>query len=310
MLDKYYFVDTVACVPALTDMMKYLGPFYIVLICTMGWRAVARVQLFDDLFTWTKLCSCAGAIFFIISDLLISVDMFIMSIPFSHQIIMATYYGAQLGIALSVVDSPIDEVIRIQTKDQNPDVIDDLKGHLKSINRENVRVQLEHLSHRVGTVKGNLSHRVDTVKGNLSHRVDTVKGNLSHRVDTVKGNLSHRVDAVKGNLSHHVDAVKGNVSNRVDIVRGNLSHHVDTVRENLSHHVDTMKENMSNHVDIVRENLSHQVDMVKENFSHQVCSVKISLSNKVDSVKDRLEHISNHFTIDTVKVPLDYPSEH
>ena len=85
---------------------------------------------------------------------------------------MATHYGAQLGIALSVVDSPIDDVIRIQKKSLGPDVINDLKGHMKCINMENVRVQLEHLSHSVDTVKGNISHYVDTVKGSLSHHVN------------------------------------------------------------------------------------------------------------------------------------------
>jgi hypothetical protein len=31
--------------------------------------------------------------------------MFIGKVPYSHQIIMITYYAAQLGITLSVVDS-------------------------------------------------------------------------------------------------------------------------------------------------------------------------------------------------------------
>ena len=41
---------------------------YVTLISTMVWRAIARVQLFDDLWTWTKLCSCAGAVVFALSD--------------------------------------------------------------------------------------------------------------------------------------------------------------------------------------------------------------------------------------------------
>lgn len=218
--------------------MEYLTPFYLTLICIMGWRAVARVQFFDDLWTWTKLCGCAGAIFFMISDLLIAIDTFITKVPFSHQLIMTTYYAAQLLISLSVVDSQVEEVIRIQTKDQNPDVIDNVRGHLENLsshlNKENMRNQLENLSNRVDNVKENLSHRVDTVKENLSHRVDTVKENLSHHVDTVKENLSHGVDTVKENLSHGVDSVKGRIghlSNQitVDNVKGRL--------ENLSGHI-------------------------------------------------------------------------
>ena len=36
---------------------------------------------------------------------MLAYDKFIESIPYSHAIIMGTYYAAQLGIALSVVDS-------------------------------------------------------------------------------------------------------------------------------------------------------------------------------------------------------------
>ena len=41
---------------------------YITLISVMVWRAIARVQFFDDLWTWTKLCSCGGAVVFALSD--------------------------------------------------------------------------------------------------------------------------------------------------------------------------------------------------------------------------------------------------
>ncbi|KFM64814.1 Lysoplasmalogenase-like protein TMEM86A, partial [Stegodyphus mimosarum] len=71
----------------------------------MVWRAVARVQLFEDLWTWTKLCSCGGGILFAISDFILGFNMFHSPIPYSHIVVMITYYAAQLGIALSVVDS-------------------------------------------------------------------------------------------------------------------------------------------------------------------------------------------------------------
>lgn len=93
-------------------IMSYLVVLYITLICTMAWRAVARVQFFDDLWTWSKLCGCFGAIFFLISDLTIALDKFCFPVPFAHQIIMLTYYAAQVGIALSVVDSQVDELLK------------------------------------------------------------------------------------------------------------------------------------------------------------------------------------------------------
>lgn len=88
-------------------------PIYVVLIAFMAWRGIARVQLFDDLWTWTKLCSCGGAVLFCISDLLIAVDHFVCPVPYSQALIMATYYAAQVGIALSVVDSraAVEELI-------------------------------------------------------------------------------------------------------------------------------------------------------------------------------------------------------
>lgn len=127
--------------PGMTGMMEYLAPFYLILICVMGWRAVARVQFFDDLWTWTKLCGCAGALCFMISDLTIAVDLFRFSVPFAHQIIMVTYYAAQFGISLSVVDSQVEEVIRIQTQDQSLDYkshLEYISGHLHFDRRSRV----------------------------------------------------------------------------------------------------------------------------------------------------------------------------
>ena len=98
--------------PGLQGAMVWLGGMYMILIMFMAWRAIARVQIFNDLWTWTKLCSCLGAVAFIISDLVIAVDKFRFKVPYSHPMIMTTYYAAQLGIALSVVDSQVDELLK------------------------------------------------------------------------------------------------------------------------------------------------------------------------------------------------------
>ncbi|XP_013778930.1 lysoplasmalogenase-like protein TMEM86A [Limulus polyphemus] len=98
----YYFLF-----PGLYGAYAWSVPLYILLLMIMVWRAVARVQLFEDLWTWTKLCSCGGGILFALSDGLIGIRMFHLSSshPFIQTAIMVTYYAAQLGIALSVVDS-------------------------------------------------------------------------------------------------------------------------------------------------------------------------------------------------------------
>lgn len=84
---------------------KMTVPIYTALLVTMAWRATARVRFFEELWTWTKLCSCVGGLFFVISDAIIGLHMFYSPIPYGQVLIMTTYYAAQLGIALSVVDS-------------------------------------------------------------------------------------------------------------------------------------------------------------------------------------------------------------
>lgn len=97
--------------PGLSGIMTYLVMLYIALLATTAWRAIARVQFFGDLWTWTKLCAFAGSLLFVVSDFVIAVDKFRHPVPYSHQIIMLTYYAAQLGIALSVVDSQVDALL-------------------------------------------------------------------------------------------------------------------------------------------------------------------------------------------------------
>uniref|UniRef100_H3AK95 lysoplasmalogenase n=1 Tax=Latimeria chalumnae TaxID=7897 RepID=H3AK95_LATCH len=88
----------------LSGPFTYLVGVYIIIIGFMGWRAIAGVQLFNDLWTWTKLSACIGAVLFMVSDLSIAVNKFCFPVPYSRAIIMATYYAAQMLIALSAVE--------------------------------------------------------------------------------------------------------------------------------------------------------------------------------------------------------------
>ena len=76
---------------------------YMLIITIMIWRAVTglQVSLRGKAWQWTKLCACAGSISFGISDLILGLNKFYLPIPFARAIVMVTYYGAQLGIALS-----------------------------------------------------------------------------------------------------------------------------------------------------------------------------------------------------------------
>ncbi|XP_023011937.1 lysoplasmalogenase TMEM86A [Leptinotarsa decemlineata] len=84
-------------------------PIYIFVITTMLWRAIARVQFFEDLWTWSKLGTCAGSILFALSDLILAIDRFKYNIDYVQVLVMSTYYAAQVGIAVSVVDATSSE---------------------------------------------------------------------------------------------------------------------------------------------------------------------------------------------------------
>jgi len=79
-------------------------PIYTAILTTMAWRAIARVRFSEVDWTWTHVCTALGAISFAISDGFIAFDMFYSKIPHAKVWIMTTYYAAQLGLALSVVD--------------------------------------------------------------------------------------------------------------------------------------------------------------------------------------------------------------
>lgn len=101
--------------PYLSGPFTYLVAVYVAIIGFMAWRAIAGVQLSNDLWTWTKLSACLGAVLFMVSDLTIAVNKFCFPVPYSRAIIMATYYAAQMLIALSAVECQDAEVARKST---------------------------------------------------------------------------------------------------------------------------------------------------------------------------------------------------
>ncbi|KAK9870796.1 hypothetical protein WA026_009757 [Henosepilachna vigintioctopunctata] len=80
-------------------------PIYIFLIATMIWRALAQLSTIKDLRNWNKVCSSTGGLLFVISDLMLGINMFKFKINHAQTLVMSSYYTAQLAIALSVVDS-------------------------------------------------------------------------------------------------------------------------------------------------------------------------------------------------------------
>ncbi|MGE7676332.1 lysoplasmalogenase [Lysinibacillus sp. NPDC094403] len=66
---------------------------YISVILTMGWTSIRTGSTFATI----------GALLFIASDSYLSINKFVMPLPFSHEVIMLTYYSAQILIALSIL---------------------------------------------------------------------------------------------------------------------------------------------------------------------------------------------------------------
>ncbi|KAK3860183.1 hypothetical protein Pcinc_033755 [Petrolisthes cinctipes] len=115
-------------VPGTSGVVALGLPVYTTILMTMVWRAVSRVQFFQELWTWTKLCSCVGGVLFAVSDALIGFHAYYCTIPYSQALIMVTYYAAQLGISLSVVDSKASylDSLRSSTSTPTPALTDSL----------------------------------------------------------------------------------------------------------------------------------------------------------------------------------------
>lgn len=75
-------------------------PVYCTLLITMVWRSNARVSASN----LPRLLCGIGGVVFMISDGIIAFDKFYNPIPNAKYLIMSTYYFAQLGITLSILD--------------------------------------------------------------------------------------------------------------------------------------------------------------------------------------------------------------
>ncbi|XP_061395433.1 lysoplasmalogenase TMEM86A [Musca vetustissima] len=73
-------------------------PIYGFLLLTMCYRSLARaVHHKTPIYILCGICS----VLFVMSDAMIAIDMFLITIPHARLWIMITYYAAQFGIALS-----------------------------------------------------------------------------------------------------------------------------------------------------------------------------------------------------------------
>ncbi|XP_058063628.1 lysoplasmalogenase-like protein TMEM86A [Anopheles bellator] len=90
----------------LNSIIKICLPMYAVLLLTMCWRSLARIQTPNNLL---QLACGISSILFVLSDGIIAFDKFYTPIYSAQTYIMITYYIAQAGITLSITDHRLDE---------------------------------------------------------------------------------------------------------------------------------------------------------------------------------------------------------
>ena len=82
------------------DGMRIPVGLYILVICTMMWRAAAQVGTGDASQSDTR-AGAAGAVSFGLSDSLIALNRWYMRMPEARYLIMILYWLGQLGIGMS-----------------------------------------------------------------------------------------------------------------------------------------------------------------------------------------------------------------
>ena len=92
-------------VPCLSPPLSHIVAVYAFLLGALWWRAVARFKLKASDIPWRKIYASIGATLFVVSDTILAVNKFCYPVPYESIIIMTTYYGAQMFIAFSIINS-------------------------------------------------------------------------------------------------------------------------------------------------------------------------------------------------------------
>lgn len=85
-------------------IIKICLPIYGALLVTMCWRSLARIDCAKNIL---RVVCGVGSVLFVISDSIIAIDKFYTPVANAQTAIMVTYYVAQFGIALSVIEQVI-----------------------------------------------------------------------------------------------------------------------------------------------------------------------------------------------------------
>lgn len=88
---------------------------YVAVISTMSWQAIGRWRVLG---TSHAMMAAAGSVFFLMSDSALAIRKFVTPFPGATLVVLATYYAAQWGLALSVSAddaslAPSDQPLRV-----------------------------------------------------------------------------------------------------------------------------------------------------------------------------------------------------
>ena len=91
-------------IPYIPSLLTAPIVVYSLLLTAVLWRALARFTLQGDI-PWRKIYAATGAGLFVVSDFILGLNKFCFDMPYQRQMIMFTYYAAQMCYALSVINS-------------------------------------------------------------------------------------------------------------------------------------------------------------------------------------------------------------
>ena len=101
----YYFIF----LPNLEGFLVLAVAVYVLVITVMLWRSLDQLLSAGEcILSWRNVAASIGALLFAVSDLVLGIDKFSFAFPCARAVIMATYYGGQLAIALSTVKSELE----------------------------------------------------------------------------------------------------------------------------------------------------------------------------------------------------------
>lgn len=93
-LDVFLFIQSGISSYILTGLVG----MYVSLIFAVAWRATARYEAEESK---AAMIGCVGALLFVFSDFVIAFDKWCFTVPFAGSIVMSSYFGAQVCLALS-----------------------------------------------------------------------------------------------------------------------------------------------------------------------------------------------------------------